>query len=474
LEIIAAERKSLERDAKVLPNFKMPERYTFKATVNADKLTLSEQGGFYGTQALGGLPTQSYKRIQGVAAVDPPKDSPTKDPPIGSKDPPPQDNPQLAAAVVGYWEGTSNGLPLGYKIELTADGRFIQHSERRKTRAYKVVGSNIEMDFTDAERKAVTDLPTVFKDIKPPAKWSFKATANETQLTMALGLGPIVGGYAPGGPEKQVFKKIGAVGPVGKDPPTKDPPQLAAAVVGTWEGTSITRQGKKVEFTAGGKFIQHSEQGLTRNYSVVGSNIEMDVLDAERDKLTELKKVIPGIKIPAKFSYKASASGTELTLNMEDILVAPIAPGGPLKQTYKRIQGGVTTDPPKDGPKKVEIVGKWEATNKLGQKRTIEFTADKFVEYGQNNQSQSRSYQLAGDKLEIELPDVEQTQLQRVLDTLKRAKGVPRYTAPRHYHFQVAVEGEELMMEPVNNSAAVAAVGAVPGGTVAIRYKKIK
>src|SRR5205814_165926 len=104
-----------------------------------------------------------------------------------------------------------------------------------------------------------------------------------------------------------------------------------------------------------------------------------------------------------------------------------------------------------------------------------EFTNDKFIEYGANNQSQSRTYRINfGNKLEIDLPDAERNQLQNVLDNLKRPKGTLRYISPRHYHFQVSFDGEDLTMEPHGNAQSVAAVGAIPGGTVAIRYKRLK
>jgi hypothetical protein len=397
-----------------------------------------------------------------------------------------------------------------------------------EARTYRLAGGKLELDLTANEKRNIekkfdnSKVPKGFPTFKvnAPAKWTFKVSLNGDELT----LDPdnvdlfMIGEVPGGGMFQQKYRRAGANPPPGKDiatkdnpfkdnplkdlvkdnpfkdnpfkdvfgknPPPKDPPkddpQLPANIVGLWEGNLLGLGYRKIEFTAAGKFIQHSE-GKTRNYQVVGADVEIDMADEERNTLLDLKKTFKNLKIPPKWSYKATASATQLTLNFNgDLVLGNPAPGGPLKQTYKRIQGSVPTDPPnkdqpkKDPPKTASIVGKWEATNNLGQKRTIEFTADKFIEYGQNNQTLSRSYQIKpGDKLDIDLPDMERDQLQKVLDTLKRPKGTPRYIAPRHYHFQFTVNGDELMMEPVNNSQPVAFVGAVPGGTVAIRYKRV-
>src|SRR5262249_14994171 len=156
---------------------------------------------------------------------------------------------------------------------------------------------------------------------------------------------------------------------LGKDGPKKGPPPndgpLATSLIGTWEDTGPILKGQKVEFTADGRFIQfHLAGPITRNYRVVGSTVEIDLTAEERTTLTELRKTLPQIKIPARWRLEATATATEMSLEFKgDALIAAAVPGGPIRQTYKRTEAVVIdpkTVPAKDDPQiAAMLVGVW-------------------------------------------------------------------------------------------------------------------
>src|SRR5262249_28274090 len=142
-----------------------------------------------------------------------------------------------------------------------------------------------------------------------------------------------------------------------KDPP-KEPPSRGGSVVGTWKGTNFAVEGKKVTFTADGRFYHSAESNKQRTYRVSEDKVEVEFLPGEQEKVEKVAKAL-GQKTPEKWVYKAKVNGDKLPLNPQAGFGAGNdIPGGPLNQEYKRDSDPVVPkdppvdpkDPPKDPP----------------------------------------------------------------------------------------------------------------------------
>src|SRR5262249_31486887 len=178
-------------------------------------------------------------------------------------------------------------------------------------------------------------------------------------------------------------------------------------------------------------------------------------------------------KLPEKWTYLAQVNGNKLILDPQvGVGIGNDIPGGPIKQEYVR-DGDVT--PPKDPPKADGIVGKWQAA---GGKLQVEFTKDRKFTIAAGGQSATRTYSLHNNntRLQVDLTEQERKQIQNYFQNLKLPKGVSRPGTPNHYHYNIAINGDDLVLEPAappTNSQAIFQLNVIPGGNTRQSYKRV-